>query len=103
MRIKKTRRRGCGRKIVGLILPPGTTYCGRRTMQLPEAVIKRDGSRAVFELAKIAAAIARAGEATGEFAATQAQALATQVARVLAHRYAGAVPHIEAIQDLVEQ
>ena len=34
---------------------------------LPTQVIKRDGQRAPFELAKIASAIARAGAATGEF------------------------------------
>ncbi len=55
-----------------------------------------------FELAKIASAIARAGAATGEFDAAEAQALADAVGRVLAHRHTGGVPDIETIQDCVE-
>ncbi len=69
---------------------------------LPAQVIKRDGQRAPFELAKIASAIARAGAATGEFDAREASELATGVGRVLAHRHTGGVPDIETIQDCVE-
>ncbi|MEO8676473.1 MAG: ribonucleoside triphosphate reductase, partial [Casimicrobiaceae bacterium] len=69
---------------------------------LPALVIKRDGARVPFELAKIASAIARAGVATGEFDANAAQALADAVGRVLAHRNTGGVPDIETIQDCVE-
>ena len=72
------------------------------TPTLPAQVVKRDGQRAPFELAKIASAIARAGAATGEFDAGEAAALADAVGRVLAHRHAGGFPDIEAIQDSVE-
>src|SRR5438270_15505 len=65
---------------------------------LPASVIKRDGTRAAFELAKIASAIARAGTATGEFDGNEAARLATQVGRVVAHRFSGAAPQIESIQ-----
>ncbi len=41
---------------------------------LPAQVIKRDGARVPFELAKIASAITRAGAATGEFDGSEAQA-----------------------------
>ncbi len=44
-----------------------------------------------------------AGAATGEFDRAEADVLATRVGRVLAHRFATAVPHIEQIQDVVEE
>ncbi len=72
---------------------------------LPLQVIKRDGRHAPFDLAKIASAIARAGAATGEFDAAEANELAQAVGRVLAHRHTGSderVPDIETIQDCVE-
>jgi anaerobic ribonucleoside-triphosphate reductase len=70
---------------------------------LPAAVNKRDGSRAAFDAAKIRSAIARAGAATGELGDEAAARLTAQVVKVLAHRYPGGAPAIEAIQDLVEQ
>ncbi len=69
---------------------------------LPTHVVKRDGARAPFDLAKIAVAIARAGAATGEYDAAEAQRLAASVGRVLAHRFDAGVPGIESIQDTVE-
>ncbi|MDR2017003.1 MAG: ribonucleoside triphosphate reductase [Burkholderiales bacterium] len=69
----------------------------------PRQVIKRDGSRAPFELQKIAMAITKAGKATGEFDEREAQRLASQVARVLAYKTLGGVPTIEAIQDRAEE
>ena len=70
---------------------------------LPVEVIRRDGTRAPFDLARIESAIARAGAATGEFDGAEAARLADAVGRVLAHRFAGGSPEIEAIQDTVEQ
>jgi ribonucleoside-triphosphate reductase (formate) len=70
---------------------------------LPAQVIKRNGARVTFELAKIASAIQRAGAATGEFDAIEAQRLAEHVGRVLAHRHVLEPPGIEAVQDAVEQ
>ena len=70
---------------------------------MPAAVIQRDGQRAVFDACRIRSAIARAGAATGEFGDTQAALLADEACRVLAYRWPGGTPHIEQIQDVVEQ
>jgi ribonucleoside-triphosphate reductase len=71
---------------------------------LPTRVVKRDGERVAFDASKIQSAIARAGQATGEFDALEAQLLTAQVVKVLAHRYEGGrLPDIEGIQDVVEQ
>ena len=70
---------------------------------MPAAVIQRDGQRAVFDACRIRSAIARAGAATGEFGDTQAALLADEACRVLAYRWPDGAPHIEQIQDVVEQ
>jgi anaerobic ribonucleoside-triphosphate reductase len=70
---------------------------------MPARVVKRDGTIVAFDAAKIADAIRRAGQATGEFSAEEAQRLTALVVKVLAYRHAGAVPEIENIQDVVEQ
>ena len=70
---------------------------------MPAAVIQRDGQRAVFDACRICSAIARAGAATGEFGDAQAALLADEACRVLAYRWPGGAPHIEQIQDVVEQ
>ena len=70
---------------------------------LPRDVIQRSGERAAFDAGRIASAIARAGAATGEFGADEAQLLTAQVTKVLIHRFHGAAPAIEQIQDVVEQ
>ncbi len=73
-------------------------------LTLPTQVIKRDGERVSFDASKIQSAIARAGQATGEFGELEAQLLVAQVVKVLAHRYGeGRDPDIEGIQDVVEQ
>jgi ribonucleoside-triphosphate reductase (formate) len=69
---------------------------------LPAAVIKRDGTLAPFDAAKIASALARAGAATAEFGGEQAAGLAAQAVKVIAHRFAGATPTIENLQDVAE-
>ena len=67
-------------------------------------VVKRDGEKQTFDAERIVAAIAKAGEATGEYGFDEAHLLAEQVIKVLRHRFAGAiVPTIEQIQDVVEQ
>jgi len=73
-----------------------------RAGALPAAVIKRDGTLAAFDAAKIASALARAGAATGEFDGEAAARLAAQAVKVIAHRFAGATPTIENIQDVAE-
>src|SRR3970040_1568533 len=63
---------------------------------------KRDGSLRAFDAGKIATALARAGAATGEYGAADAERLAAQVVRVVEHRHRGRTPGIEDIQDTVE-
>ena len=70
---------------------------------LPGEVIKRDGRRVAFDAIKIRSAIQRAGQVTGEFGEAEAGLLTAQVAKVLMHKFRGAPPDIEAIQDIVEQ
>lgn len=70
---------------------------------LPRLVCKRDGRQVPFAAERIRSAIRRAGEASGEFSDDEAGRLTAQVIRVLAHRFPGQTPHIEQIQDLVEQ
>ena len=73
-------------------------------LQLPSTVIKRDRAQVPFDGSKIRSAIERAGQASGEFDATEAERLSRQVIKVLAHRSARRqAPGIEEIQDLVEQ
>lgn len=70
---------------------------------LPSEVLKRDGRRLPFDATKIRSAIARAGQASGEFDADEAALLSAQVTKVLIHRFHGQPPAIEQIQDVVEQ
>ncbi|UYO47052.1 ribonucleoside triphosphate reductase [Rhodopseudomonas palustris] len=70
---------------------------------LPRAIIKRSGSQAPFDSTKIRSAIARAGQATGEFGELETALLTSQSIKVIAHRFAGTVPQIEQVQDIVEQ
>lgn len=77
-------------------------------MDLPAAlagreVVKRDGTKVPFDAERIRTAIAKAGKATGEFDATQAEKLTTQVLKVIIHRVWAANPTVEDIQDIVEQ
>ena len=70
---------------------------------MPREVIKRDGRRAAFDAARIRSALQRAGQASGEFGADEADLLTAQVLKVLAHSFRTAAPGIERIQDVVEQ
>ncbi len=65
-------------------------------------VRKRDGRRVPFDHLKIVEAIAKAGEATGEFDRFEAEFMTLQVIRDLVRRYQGGIPGIEVIQDTVE-
>jgi len=69
----------------------------------PAAVVKRSGAETTFDAEKIRSAIARAGRATGEFDELEAELLTRQALKVLTHRFADRLPHIEQIQDVVEQ
>ena len=67
-------------------------------------VVKRDGEKHPFDVTKIALALSKAGEATGEYSQDEAWLLTRQVVKVLKHRFAhGVIPEIEQIQDVVEQ
>jgi ribonucleoside-triphosphate reductase len=66
-------------------------------------VIKRSGALVPFDAGKIRSAIARAGIATGDFDADEAALLTGQAVKVLSHRCHDQPPHIEQIQDVVEQ
>lgn len=70
---------------------------------LPQRIIKRDGLDVPFEPKRITAALAKAGRATGEFAADEAELLTQQTLKVLRHRYEGTAPTVEQVQDIVEQ
>lgn len=70
---------------------------------MPETVVKRDGSIAPFDPSRIRSAIARAGGATGEFGDDEAQLITSQVLKVLRHRFGQTPPEVEQIQDVVEQ
>ena len=69
----------------------------------PISVIKRSGILAPFDGDKIRAAIERAGKATGAFEVAEAHLLAIQTLKVLSHRFHDRAPHIEQVQDVVEQ
>lgn len=70
---------------------------------LPRTIVKRGGETAVFDAGRIRSAIARAGQAGGAFGGEEADRLAREAAKVIAHRFAGSTPHIEDVQDVVEQ
>ncbi len=69
----------------------------------PTSIIKRDGTLTSFKQSKITSAIESAGGATGEFGPEEAAILSGQVCKVIAHRFNGASPTVEEIQDIVEQ
>ncbi len=75
----------------------------RPASRTPSGVVRRDGSTAGFDLGRIRSAIERAGKATSEFDALEAERLCAQVLKVLSYRHADGPPHIETIQDVVEQ
>ncbi len=66
-------------------------------------VTKRDGLIVAFDADKIRSAIKRAGAATGEFDGNEAALLSSQVVKVLIHKFRAEPPHIEKVQDVVEQ
>jgi ribonucleoside-triphosphate reductase len=65
-------------------------------------VVKRDGARVDFDLAKIVSAIARAGQAAGEFEREEAERLADPLGTSLIRRAYAEPLSVEAIQDAVE-
>jgi ribonucleoside-triphosphate reductase len=69
-------------------------------------IVKRDGSIVDFDAQKIVNAIAKAGMATGEFDEKIARRLAGKVLAVIEDLYnhdSGLIPHVEEVQDIVEE
>ena len=71
-------------------------------VSFPSQIIKRDGSSKPFDSAKIASALQRAGQASGEFDATEAHRLCTLALLRLSRQGAPGAAPIEHIQDVVE-
>ena len=68
----------------------------------PTGVIKRTGATFDFDPTRVQSAIERAGAATGEVDVAEAAVLSAQVSALLAAEQVP-YPHVEHIQDLVEQ
>ena len=71
--------------------------------QLVEEIKKRDGRVVEFDSSKITAAIAKAGNATGEFNEREAKKLTLKALTLVHELRLGPVPEVEDIQDIVER
>ncbi len=69
---------------------------------MPEHLVKRDGSVKPFDAAKITAAIAKAGKATGEFGEKRAQEMCETLVIPKIKSLNLVTPDIEQVQDAVE-
>ena len=69
---------------------------------MPEHLVKRDGSVKPFDAAKITAAIAKAGKATGEFGEKRAQEMCETLVIPKVKSLNLVTPNIEQVQDAVE-
>lgn len=70
---------------------------------MPKHLIKRDGTVKAFDSEKICLAITKAAKATGEFGAARAREITDTRVMPKIRSLDAAVPHIEQIQDAVEQ
>jgi anaerobic ribonucleoside-triphosphate reductase len=68
-----------------------------------ERIRKRDGRIVEFDSSKISAAMAKAGQATGEFGTRDARKLTLRVLTLAHEMRLGAEPEVEQIQDIVER
>ncbi|MCK9432438.1 MAG: ribonucleoside triphosphate reductase [Candidatus Omnitrophica bacterium] len=66
-------------------------------------IVKRDGEKAVFNARKITEAIAKAGNATGEFREDTARMLTIKVLSLAGQLELGDTPTVEQFQDIVEE
>lgn len=71
--------------------------------ELFEKIKKRDARVVEFDSSKITAAIAKAGNATGEFDAREAKKLTLRVLTLAREMRPGPTPEVEEIQDIVER
>jgi ribonucleoside-triphosphate reductase len=67
-----------------------------------EQIKKRDGRIVEFDSTKITAAVAKAGQATGEFAERDARKLTLRVLTLAHELRLGPLPEVEEVQDIVE-
>ena len=67
-----------------------------------EQIKKRDGRIVEFDSSKITAAIAKAGQATGEFSERESRKLTLRVLTLAHELRLGSLPEVEEIQDIVE-
>lgn len=67
------------------------------------AIRKRHGDVVPFDASKITAAIAKAGEATGQFDEREARRLTLRVLKYAEHMHLPDPPEVEEIQDIVEE
>ena len=70
--------------------------------ETPMSVVKRDGKVVAFDPAKIASAITRAGNATGDFPAEEGARIAQCLTSMLTALAGAAAIEVEEIQDAVE-
>ncbi len=70
---------------------------------LPQRIVKRDGADVPFDANRITVALTKAGRATGDFGEDEAHLLTQRTLKVLRHRFVGAPPTVEQVQDVVEQ
>lgn len=68
-----------------------------------ETIKKRDGRVVEFDSSKITAAIAKAGQATGEFREREARKMTLRVLTLVHEMRLGPNPDVEEIQDIVER
>ena len=68
-----------------------------------EKIKKRDGRVVDFDSSKITGAIAKAGNATGEFGEREAKKLTLRVLTLAHELDLGSLPEVEEIQDIVER
>ncbi|PID77646.1 MAG: ribonucleoside triphosphate reductase [Deltaproteobacteria bacterium] len=67
------------------------------------AIKKRDGQFVPFQSGKITVAIQKAGEATGEFSASEAKRLTAKALQLAREIFDSEAPSVEEIQDIVEE
>ena len=82
---------------------PGNPQFQEKDGMIPmiKSIIKRDGRVVLYDQNKIASAVLRAMEASGEGNAADAARVANDVQGDLESRFASQAPNIEAIQDTV--
>lgn len=68
-----------------------------------KSIVKRTGSIVPFDKEKIVDAIQKAGTATSEFGRVESEKLASEAIKLAEKEITNPIPHVEEIQDFVEQ